>query len=307
MIRYLQHKHINKEKWDNCISTSFNGIIYGYSWYLDIVAENWSALVENDYERVFPLCPQKKHGIQYIFQPLFIQQLGVFSIGILSEKIVNQFISSIPKPNKIVKINLNTHNKVSLNNAIFTNFKTFELDLINDIEDIRKRYATNLKRNLKKAAKNQLNVAFNIKPEDIIELYKKDDNKRHRSLTDSQLKKLSRLIYVIIYRGLAKIAGVYDQYNQLISGAFFITSNNKSIFLFSANSDEGRKLAGLPFLIDKYIEINARKNLTLDFEGSNNPTLARFYSGFGSKAVTYPHIEMYRFPFNLVKALINRF
>ncbi|OIP03307.1 MAG: hypothetical protein AUJ97_04685 [Bacteroidetes bacterium CG2_30_32_10] len=59
-IRYLKHKEIDKDKWDNCIEKAFNGIIYAYSWYLDIVSENWDALIEDDYKTVFPLTQKKK-------------------------------------------------------------------------------------------------------------------------------------------------------------------------------------------------------------------------------------------------------
>ncbi|MCK4361546.1 MAG: hypothetical protein KAV70_07350, partial [Bacteroidales bacterium] len=79
MIKHLTYQQINKSKWDECIKKSFNGIIYGYSWYLDIVCKHWEALVENDYERVFPLTTGKKFGINYLYQPFFTQQLGVFS------------------------------------------------------------------------------------------------------------------------------------------------------------------------------------------------------------------------------------
>jgi len=43
----------------------------------------------------------------------------------------------------------------------------------------------------------------------------------------------------------------------------------------------------MPWLIDAFIKENAGKPVTLDFEGSNNPGLARFYSSFGAKKVVY--------------------
>ena len=55
MIHYIQHKDIDFEKWDACVANSFNRLIYGFSWYLDVVCDDWDALVLNDYEAVFPL------------------------------------------------------------------------------------------------------------------------------------------------------------------------------------------------------------------------------------------------------------
>ena len=37
-IQYLVHKDIDKQKWDDCITRSANGLIYGYSFYLDHMA-----------------------------------------------------------------------------------------------------------------------------------------------------------------------------------------------------------------------------------------------------------------------------
>ena len=62
MIVFRSHSEIDKEKWDACIRESANGIIYGYSWYLDIVSPGWAGLIEDAYTAVFPLTQRKKFG-----------------------------------------------------------------------------------------------------------------------------------------------------------------------------------------------------------------------------------------------------
>ena len=54
-IQYLLHYEIDKSKWDKCINGADNGLIYGYSFYLDHMAKHWDALVLNDYEAIMPL------------------------------------------------------------------------------------------------------------------------------------------------------------------------------------------------------------------------------------------------------------
>ncbi|MEZ5197052.1 MAG: hypothetical protein R2764_11780 [Bacteroidales bacterium] len=115
MIKYLQNHQIEKSKWDACIKESVNGMVYANSWYLDIVAEDWEALVEDDYERVFPLTTGRKWGIDYLYQPVFTQQLGLFSKSSLSQDTVSCFLDSIPEKYKFIEINLNTFNKVGSN------------------------------------------------------------------------------------------------------------------------------------------------------------------------------------------------
>ncbi|MBL0330397.1 MAG: hypothetical protein IPP64_13480 [Bacteroidetes bacterium] len=79
MIQYLEHKKINKKKWDECISNAGNSSVFVYSWYLDVVSEDWSALVLNDYEAVFPIASKSKYKINYVYQPFFTRYFGVFS------------------------------------------------------------------------------------------------------------------------------------------------------------------------------------------------------------------------------------
>src|ERR1700759_1778470 len=75
MISYLSHSDIDKLRWDACISHAQYSIIYGYSWYLDMVSPGWDALVDDDYQSVFPLTWKKKFGLYYLSQPNFAQHL----------------------------------------------------------------------------------------------------------------------------------------------------------------------------------------------------------------------------------------
>ncbi len=311
MIRYLSHSEIDKKKWDNCISESFNGMIYASSWYLDIAAEGWQALVEDDYERVFPLTTGEKWNIHYLYQPVFTQQLGIISKKILTEEVVRSFLNAIPGKFRLAEINLNTFNKVPPGNYKILQCQNFEVDLINSYENLYKNYSTNLKRNLKKASSAGLTVSKNIKPDEIIELFRSYRGRKLKALNDEHYQKLKRISYMGIYKGLVLTYGIYSVHNQLVAGAIFTRSKNKIIFLFSGLSDEGRQSHSIAFLLDTFIQEHSRHHLTLDFEGSNDPNLARFYQGFGASRCTYSQIRYNRLPLftrigvSLVKKIRN--
>ena len=59
-ISFVSHNQIDKSKWDYCMDKSINRSVYGISWYLDIVSENWDALIYGDYELIIPV-PSKKY------------------------------------------------------------------------------------------------------------------------------------------------------------------------------------------------------------------------------------------------------
>ena len=154
MIHYIEHNDIEFEKWDACVTKSFNRLIYGFSWFLDIVCDDWDALVLNDYEAVFPLPKRKKWGIEYIYQPYFCQQLGVFS----KKKVpIESFLNCIPKRFKYLELNVSSSNcfVVQENN-------NFELELLKNVES---HFSKNTSRNIAKAKASNLSLVSNVSPE----------------------------------------------------------------------------------------------------------------------------------------------
>src|SRR5437016_1166548 len=108
-IQYLLHSEIDKTKWDKCIEEAGNGLIYGYSFYLDHMAKHWDGLVFNNYEGIMPLTWNKKFGIYYLYQPAFAASLGVFGKN-LNEEIKKEFIQCIPQKFRLIEISLNPGN-----------------------------------------------------------------------------------------------------------------------------------------------------------------------------------------------------
>lgn len=308
MIRFLGHSEIDKLKWDSCIKNAFNGNLYAWSWYLDIVHPEWNALVENDYERVFPLTGKRKFGLSYLFQPFFAQQLGVYSRTILNQEIVLNFMEAIPKNYRFAEIRLNTHNKLEKTTLGVSRHKNHELDLINSYEKTYKNYSTNTKRNLKRAEQHNLQLAKNVRPEEVIKLFRENRGRTISHWNDLEYNRLKHLTYTGIYRGQAFVYGVYSKPNELCAGAIFMRSHGKLVFLFSGANPEAKDNHALSFLIDEVIQAYSQKQLVFDFEGSDQDGLARYYKGFGSKKTYYPGIKLNRLPFlgRLALRLVKR-
>ncbi len=281
MIRFYANNEINKQKWDSCIENSTKGLIYAYAWYLDIVSPNWSALIKEDYKTVFPLPIKKKLGISYISQPLFTQQLGLFSSE--NSNNANTFLKAIPK--KVWIRSLQIHNQLD-------NSKTkdnFELDILADIDKIRKKYSQNVKRNLKKATQHNLQIK-KCESRALIELFKENKGKEVAELNIKAYSTLLELLDKIQQKEKGNCLGVYKE-GKLISAAFFTNCLKKSVFLFSASNKTAKEIGANHFLIDTYIENFKKDSLILDFEGSMIPSLARFYASFGAEKKCYYLIE----------------
>ncbi|MBN1651709.1 MAG: GNAT family N-acetyltransferase [Bacteroidales bacterium] len=297
MIKYLAHNEINKRSWDECVKASVNGRLYAYAWYLDIVCDHWEGLVLDDYRAVFPLPYRKKFGLNYIYQPVFTQQLGLFSKVPISPQLLEDFLNQIPSKYKYVNLNLNQHNRPKYLKSKPEKRRNIEMDLLDEYGHLKEKYSVNLKRNLKKAEKSKLTIFENLKPDAVIQLFKANKGKTLKPFSEDDYVRLIRLVYKAIQQGNAEVWGVYTSENNLCAGGIFLQSHKRITFLFSGANDEAKQLAALPYMLDAFIEAHAGRELVFDFEGSNNEQLARFYLGFGSKPISYYQIKWIRASF----------
>jgi hypothetical protein len=290
MIQFLTNDQIDSERWNECINIASNGNVYGYSWYLDLVCPGWCALVEDEYVRVFPLPAWHKMNIYYLSQPLFTQQLGIYSQTHLSSRELKDFLYKIPHHFKYGDINLNSANKIEASGVNYKYNINYELSLDLPYNELENSYSDNLKRNLRRAEKYSFSVSKDVDPSLLIELFRNNRGSRLKSLTGQHYSLLLDLLNVMIKRGSCEIWGIYDDMNELNGGVSWVQSHNRTVFLFSAVSETGRQKGAMPFLVDTFIRDNAGKEMILDFEGSNDKNLGRFYASFGSKKIFYPRI-----------------
>ena len=287
MILYLHHNQIDKAKWDDTIAECGN--IYAYSWYLDFVHPDWEALVENDYQSIMPLTGGKKFGVNYLFQPYFVQQLGVFSKQPLSHEKTEEFLKAIPKKYRFAEIRLNESNVFNENFQGVEYHRNVLLDLTRDYETIRANYHTNTKRNLAKAETNNLQIVNTVIPYHVVALFRDHRGALIDKWGDAEYRVLVQLVNAAQQRKNAFILGVSEKgVGLLIAAAIFMQTDDRITFLFSGLTQEGKDKQAMTFLLNHVIQKYANQPITFDFEGSDDENLARFYLGFGGDEVKYP-------------------
>ena len=303
MIRYLANKEIDKKKWNAIIAECGN--IYAYSWYLDLVHPQWEALVEDDYQTVLPLTGGSKFGINYLYQPYFVQQLGVFSKEGVSKERIEAFLRAIPSKFRFAEIRLNEGNAFSDGFQGVDYHRNVILDLNQDYESIKANYHTNTKRNLAKAEGNNLQLVHTVIPYHVVALFTDNRGALLDKWGDAEYARLTHLAQTAVQREAAFILGVTEKgVGQLICAAIFMKANNRITFLFSGLTVEGKQRQAMTYLLDQVIQQNANQPITFDFEGSDDENLARFYLGFGGREVMYPSYSFNRLS-PLGKALLR--
>lgn len=280
-IDYIPNENIDFKKWDKCIRKAFNGTIYAYSWYLNIVSDNWCALVENDYERVMPLPFKHFAGTDIIKQPDFAGQLGVFSTSTLDESKISSFIQKIPQEYKYVNLKMNKHNMLPhlLRNS--ERKVSFDLDLIKPYDKLRDKYPDFLKHLLEKAANHKFHISAKVPIESIIKM------KQSSSLTSYfkpvDIITMQLLVTAAVNNKMGQMCGVYGENEELYAVAFFVWSHQKASLVFHILNHKKFELPAFFFLIDDFIRNNSEKNLILHFELHKHSKLVSLLEKIGAK------------------------
>ena len=295
-IQYLTYKEINKTKWDDCISTSPNGLIYSYSFYLDTMTRQWDALVLNDYEAVMPLTWNKKYGICYLYQPPFTACLGVTGKTVTPEMLTN-FLNAIPKKFVYWDIYLNHGNYFTLTAFNLYQRRNYILPLDVPYERLYESFKENIQRNIKKCRQLQCEIRKNISVGAVIELAK-EQSKSFSSLSDDDFGRIEKLYDQLYKKQKAITYGVFSNQELVASAAFFF-SHKRAYYILVGNHPNGKTIGASHALINTFIEDHAGKDLILDFEGSDINSLAFFYSSFGAREEMYAAIKINRLPFYL--------
>ncbi len=293
-VQYLPYHQIDKQKWDACIETADNGLIYGYSTYLDNMASHWDALILDNYEVVMPLTWNKKYSVCYLYQPYFTAALGLFGKNITAE-LVNDFLSSIPAKFKYWDIYLNYANRFSLSKFELTNRVNYILPLQDSYEKLFDAFGVSHKRNIKRAAQLNCTLNRNIEIDDVIKLAEeqaRDFSKATKKDYD-HFKKLYQRLYS---EKKATTYGVYLPSGQLVASCAFFFSNKRAYYILVGNHPNGKTIGASHYLINAFIKDNAGKDLLLDFEGSDIKSLANFYSSFGARQEMYAGLRLNRLP-----------
>lgn len=290
-ISYYKRTAIDDNQWNKCIDESVNGIVYAYSWYLDIVSPNWSALISDDYDYIFPLPEHKRIGIDVLLQPILNQQLGLFSRKHISGAVLNEFIGIVQKEYRYVNIHLNILNNFNIN-GFFPERTTYQLDLISNYNQIQCKYSSNTRRNNLKAVALGVRVDRRVSVNDFLDFYRNNNAVR---FSKAMQERVELVVEVLLSRGLGDIVGAYIN-DTLCAAAFMVRSNGKLIYLFASSSPLGFKSRAMFAIVDQIIRWNAESHYVFDFEGSMIPSVARFYAGFGAQPCRYPHVIINSLP-----------
>lgn len=295
--RYIKHKNINKNKWDDCINQSFNRLPYALSWYLDLISPNWDAIILEDYKTVMPLTHRSKFGIKYITKPVLCHQLGVFSTIHNSSFVVDDFIEAIPKKFVSIDMPLNSYNIVENSNINQTTKINQFISLANSYENIESSFKKQHKKNIRRFSNNI--DEYKIEDDSYLHLIEKK-----QSMLKSRSIKQSKADDAVYKRTLGYLSKAHKLKVQCvknadgkITGGMGICFVEDYVFPISYSTPYGKNIGDKYYLLNKFIKQNANSNTTYDFMGSSIKGIYDWNKGFGATEVTFPFIHTKNLPF----------
>jgi hypothetical protein len=288
MIKILQRKQIDSERWDRVIASSADETIYPYTWYLDACADNWLGLVMNDYECIMPVAYRKKIGIKYSYQPIYCQQLGVYSKEKVDNEVSRMFLHTLKKNFHLGDYSFNEGNLLGEEDGFdVTDNCNYVLPLLTDIGEIQKNFTENCRRNINRTKKSRLNFVDDISVDEIVTLKRLGEKVDRKPEHYDYIRKL---FTSLLEAGKIKIYGAKEG-EHLVAAVVFAFSKTRAIYLVSASSEIGKEQRAMFLVLDEFIKMHAGQDIKLDFEGSNIASIARFFRGFGAKPELYQRVS----------------
>jgi len=289
-INHITHENIDFDKWDKTVLSSEFPLVFAQSFYLNATSPNWNALVINDYESIFPLTIKSKFGYNYLPQPPFTSQLGVF--GKVNNEIEKMFYDYIKLNFKLIEIELNASNKLITENTFAK--KTFVINYKNEFE-----YNQNTKRNIKKANDNKFKVELVVE-DDYLQLSKQIINPfliNEIGLSNSIVNIFNDLLISSIYNKKLIVFKTIDSQNNIKAIAYFIYNEKHALYLKGVSVNKTENNGSMHLLLDYAINYFKKRVLCFDFGGGSlNLRLAQFYSGFGATELNYNFLKINDLP-----------
>jgi len=300
MIQLLRHDQIDAQKWETCLRLAENPLVYAHFWYLETVTQgSWQALVEvqgEAYVSLFPLPVKRFLGHRQLYQPFFTQQLGLFLTTKSQHRRAAEYLELVAKHFKSGQLQISQTSVVPMEVPRIWDWRTrpnYELPLDQPYAQLHQNYSLNLRRNLKKAQAAQLEVTLAQDITPLLHLFKQGKGQELRELRNEHYQLLARLYAQARLAGVGHVWEV-RQNSELLAAAFLLEEPTRTVFLFGASSEAGKKQNAMALLLDQAIRRHAGTPRIFDFEGSEVPGVAKFYGSFGAKPV--PYVSLNRKP-----------
>jgi hypothetical protein len=254
------------------------------------MSPGWEALVDDDYDSVFPIPARIRCGIKYIATPIFLQKLGVFSSDKSKDITSDEFIELIPSFYKLTDLCIGQ--RIKCKGYTVIERVNYELDLSAPYEVLYGNFSRNCKRNIERSSEHKFKIVEDLTSDDLIKLFLKNKGKEIKGIKQRDYRHLNNLINFCLRNNMGKLLGSRNDSGELVFGLFYIELEGRKTMIFLANTPVGHEKRIGYHVYNELIRESACSDTIFDFAGSSIPSVASFMQSFG--ATNIPYYRIYR-------------
>lgn len=272
---------ISEKAWNALLDNSPDYALFSRLWFLDAVGESSVyAAVYGNYETAVPLLVAKKGFLRLALAPLWIPYSGVLG-NRPSAEIWNR-----------------------LKNFLKLHFAVYALPLAPEtwygsVQYARPTYILDLPtysqpekhhlRQIQKAVRSGVNVREKGDAEAFTEFYWNTRGHKAPGFKPYHRERLLCLTREALMRGYGFCIEATNGRDETVAAAFFLRSSSTAYFLDGTANEMGRSSGAMFRLIHEgLLQLKEKGVIRVDFCGSKDPGVARFYKGFGAEKADVP-------------------
>jgi ribosomal protein S21 len=278
-VKIIERKHIDDSRWNELIEKTPEASFFSYTWYLDSVAENWCALLEEDYSFGIALPFSVRLGVETLYTPIFlryIEVLGESDQFELVQKLIHDRFKNIQisSRQKILGDNCESH--------VYQTITTLE----------ERKIGSQAKRMLKKADKNSLSIDVTDDYSTILDVVKSELKNKFTGINETSLVSLERLFQAAKEQNVLKAYTIKNE-----GGIVCLEKGSKHLYLKGTVLEEVKVNGGMYLALNLAIESAISSKHTFDFGGSRIPGVQKFNHNLGGNDVVYYAYKIDNAPF----------
>ncbi len=288
--------------------------IFFKDWWLDTLCgeEKWDvACVFNKNNEIIAALPYMKKGSNRIGMPPFTQSMGPYIVEPEDIKYTNKIGNQVKYMDELIeqlpKISyFNQRFHYNINNWLpfyWHNFKqttryTYILPDLSDIDAIHAGLRENVRRNLKKAGKEEIKVT----PSEEIDSLSAILSANH-ILKKGEDKLLRRIYKSCSQHECGRIFAATDKNNELHAMIYLVWDDNQAYYLIGGSIPKYKRSSAMTLLIWESIKFAATITKSFNFEGSMIRPIERFFRAFG--AIQTPYFQVYKYNSFLLRLYVG--
>lgn len=273
---------ISEVAWNALLDRSPDHAVFSRLWLLDAVGEDSVyAAIYGDYEAAVSLMVAKKGFFNLALAPLWVSYLGPLG-NLTNQDVFRQLPRFLKTYFAVYALPMSPEEIAYL--PKYYGRPTYVLNLNSYTQPVKHH-----QRQLRKAKENGLMVRDSGDAETFTEFFWNIRGGRVPAFKSYHKARLLRLTREALNMGCGYCAEAINGRGEILAVAFFLRSGNTAYFLDGTANEQGRSCGAMFLLMHRELLRHKESGLSrVDFCGSKDPGVARFYKGFGANMKEVP-------------------